>query len=103
METEQSISTIAKKLDLLSASEYAEFYNEYRREKGANQDFFSPDEITQWKKNGGTDWQDLMFRTAHTQNYKLSISGGIPKLQYEYDGHRRHFEGIEKSEIQFTV
>ena len=47
-----------------------------------------------------------MFRTAHTQNYKLSISGGIPKLQfgiYEYDGHRRHFEGIEKSEIQFTV
>ena len=26
-------------------------------------------------------WQDLMFRTAHTQNYKLSISGGIPKMQ----------------------
>lgn len=82
LETEQSISTIAKKLDLLSASEYAEFYNEYRREKGATQDFFSRDEINQWKKNGGTDWQDLMFRTAHTQNYKLSISGGIPKLQY---------------------
>ena len=56
---------------------------------------------------GGTDWQDLMFRTAHTQNYKLSISGGIPETSifgiYEYDGHRRHFEGIEKSEIQFTV
>ena len=96
LETEQSISTIAKKLDLLSASEYAEFYNEYRREKGANQDFFSPDEITQWKKNGGTDWQDLMFRTAHTQNYKLSISGGIPKLQYLVSMNMMDIEGILK-------
>ena len=96
METEQSISTIAKKLDLLSASEYAEFYNEYRREKGATQDFFSQDEITQWKKNGGTDWQDLMFRTAHTQNYKLSISGGIPKLQYLVSMNMMDIEGILK-------
>ena len=96
LETEQSISTIAKKLDLLSASEYAEFYNEYRREKGANQDFFSPDEITQWEKNGGTDWQDLMFRTAHTQNYKLSISGGIPKLQYLVSMNMMDIEGILK-------
>ena len=96
LETEQSISTIAKKLDLLSASEYAEFYNEYRREKGATQDFFSQDEINQWKKNGGTDWQDLMFRTAHTQNYKLSISGGIPKLQYLVSMNMMDIEGILK-------
>ena len=96
LETEQSISTIAKKLDLLSASEYAEFYNEYRREKGATQDFFSRDEINQWKKNGGTDWQDLMFRTAHTQNYKLSISGGIPKLQYLVSMNMMDIEGILK-------
>ena len=96
LETEQSISTIAKQLDLISASEYAEFYNEYRREKGATQDFFSQDEINQWKKNGGTDWQDLMFRTAHTQNYKLSISGGIPKLQYLVSMNMMDIEGILK-------
>ena len=64
LETEQSISTIAKKLDLLSASEYAEFYNEYRREKGATQDFFSRDEINQWKKNGGTKWHTLFSDTT---------------------------------------
>ena len=97
METEQSISTIAKKLDLLSASEYAEFYNEYRGKRGLIKISFLRMKSPQWKKKMGVqDWQDLMFRTAHTQNYKLSISGGIPKLQYLVSMNMMDIEGILK-------
>jgi len=93
-ETQQSYATIAKQYNMLSAAEYAGFYNEYRRELGSDHDYFSPEEIAEFEKTGGTDWQDLMFNNAYTQNYKLSISGGADNVDYIVSGNVRSAEGI---------
>jgi TonB-linked SusC/RagA family outer membrane protein len=34
----------------------------------------------------GTDWQDVMFRTAPSHNAQLSVSGGTEKTQYLFSG-----------------
>jgi len=34
----------------------------------------------------GTDWQDVMFRTAPSVNAQLSVSGGTEKTQYLFSG-----------------
>jgi TonB-linked SusC/RagA family outer membrane protein len=95
-DTQQTMSSIAKKLDLLSASDYAEFYNQYR-----GTEFYTQEQINNWKANGGLDWQDLIFHTAYTQNYKLSISGGTQKNQFVVSGNFLDAQGILKeSETQ---
>lgn len=42
----------------------------------------------------GTDWQRAIFRTALTQNYKLSISGGTPDVRYLLSGSYLDQQGI---------
>ncbi len=92
-ETQQNFGIASKEYDMLSAAEFATFYNEYRNNNGAT-DYFTEEEISEWEKNGGTDWQDLMLQTAHTQNYKLSLSGGTPKVRYYVSGNVRDANGI---------
>jgi len=93
-ETQQSWGTMAKEYDLLNTVDFANFYNEYRKNKGATADFYSADQINEWEENGGYDWQDLIFQTAYTQNYKLSVSGGTPQVRYLISGNVRDAEGI---------
>lgn len=91
----QSWNVLPKKIDLLNASEFAEAYNEYRKQKmGATTNFFSTDEIENFKKTGGTDWQDLIYRTARLQEYNLSLSGGNQKVQYMISGNVLDNEGL---------
>lgn len=47
-----------------------------------------PDEfITNPQQFGkGTDWQDVMFRTAPSHNAQLSVSGGTEKTQFMFSG-----------------
>ena len=93
-ETQQSWGTVAKKYDMLNAVEFAKFYNDYRKVKGSTSDFYSADQISDWTKNGGYDWQDLMFQTAYSKNYKLSTSGGSSKVRYYLSGNVRDAQGI---------
>ncbi len=75
------ISKIIKKYDLMNAYEYA---NALHDVVGLT---FPADELEAYK-NGtkGIDWQDLMFQTAYSQEYKLGISGGTAKTQYFISG-----------------
>jgi len=62
------ISTIAKKLDLLSASDFMKASDQYKLgliNKGAN-----------------TNWQNQIFQTAYTQSHNLSYSGGTDNGSY---------------------
>ena len=86
-ETQQSFSSLSKKMDMLGAEDYANFYNEY-----VGTDFYKPSD--RWRQHGGIDWQDLIFRTAHTQNYTLSASGGSSKLKYLVSGSALDVQGI---------
>ncbi|MDR1682409.1 MAG: TonB-dependent receptor [Candidatus Symbiothrix sp.] len=67
-----------KKLDLMSASEYLQFMNEQQKIATGN-DYYTPDQIADAGK--GTDWQDLVFRTAQVQNHSLNITGGNDMMQ----------------------
>ena len=72
-----TISQLNKKLDLLDPVSYMKIVNKKLKEGGAN-DIFSDSDIEEAENTPGygTDWQDEIFRLAHTNNYDLSITKG---------------------------
>lgn len=62
------ISTVSNKLDVLSADEY----------RKVNTDLG----LTFSDLGASTNWQDEIYRTAKTQDYNLSFSGGTEKTSY---------------------
>ena len=83
------INNLPKKYDIVDAGTYAELINTL---KGS--DYFSPDQITGYEKNGGTDWQDEIFQTGVTQNYQLSLTGGGKNTSYYLSGNYTDQTGI---------
>ncbi len=82
-----------KKLDLLNAADFATTVNERNAALGADPAFTS-EQIDQFKANGGTDWQDEIFRTAPTQEYQVDISGGNDRTTYYTSGNYLDQQGI---------
>jgi TonB-dependent starch-binding outer membrane protein SusC len=80
--TSLGISKIARKLDVFTAEE---FRREVPKTGGTIDD-----------KGASTDWQDEIFRTALTQDYNLSLSGGADKLTYFASFGMQRQEGIIK-------
>jgi TonB-dependent starch-binding outer membrane protein SusC len=74
-----SLQQVRKKLDLMNAEEYARFYNIFWNNT-QGQDFFTPQDIAGMGR--GTDWQNLVFRTAPVQNHNLNVSGGNDKTKF---------------------
>lgn len=93
-----SKSKLSKKLDLLGAADYARNINAVRLSQnggGINPlPVFSDAEISDFAKNGGTDWQDVIYRVATTQNHQLSISGATDKINYLVSAGYLDQEGI---------
>ncbi|RRA99258.1 SusC/RagA family TonB-linked outer membrane protein [Larkinella rosea] len=92
-ETSYSVQTLRKKLDLMNAKEYAQFYNEQ-----ATNDKLKP-YFTQAQIDGfgeGFDWQDLVFQNAPMQNTALNVSGGNEKTQFSVSGSVFNQDGIVK-------
>ncbi|MEP6628101.1 MAG: SusC/RagA family TonB-linked outer membrane protein, partial [Ginsengibacter sp.] len=73
-------SSIAKKLPVFSTDEYKK---EVAAVGGVLDD-----------KGGSTDWQDVITRTAVTQNHNLTLSGGANKLTYYASFGLQNQEGI---------
>ena len=82
------VSNATKKLDLLTASEWAQFQKEYFSNKGG----YTDAEIAALGK--GTDWQDAVLRTATQQAHELSINGGTEKNRYAFSGNYTDQDGI---------
>ena len=82
------VSNISKKLDLLNASEWAQFQKDYWGNKGG----YSDAEIAALGK--GTDWQDAVLRTAIQQSHELSITGGGDKSRYAFSANYTNQDGI---------
>lgn len=99
---------LAKKLDLLSPQQYAEFVADGRDNAwvyaGGNAsdhndkrntatvvkpEFRDPASIT-----SGTDWQDVIFRKSLVQNHELSATGGSKNVKYYLSGSYLDQEGI---------
>ncbi len=71
------VSNVYKRYDILGAYDYALALKEV---KGID---FSNEEMQSYQNGtAGIDWQDEIFRTGITQNYKLALSNGSEKTQY---------------------
>ena len=82
------VSNATKKLDLLGASEWAQFQKDYFSNKGG----YTDSEIAALGK--GTDWQDAVLRTATQQTHELSINGGTEKNRYAFSANYTDQDGI---------
>ncbi|MBC6698359.1 SusC/RagA family TonB-linked outer membrane protein [Hymenobacter puniceus] len=88
----RGVQSVTRKLDMLSASEYAVINNESRLAKGLP---IVVDKLRDPASLGeGTDWQDLVFRRAQIQNYSLSATGGSDKARYAVSGTYFQQDGI---------
>ncbi|MGD9558878.1 MAG: SusC/RagA family TonB-linked outer membrane protein, partial [Mangrovibacterium sp.] len=75
--------------ELTDAKEYAVIANEWLK-NGGQAPYFNVDEV----ENPGTDWQDVVLRTAPVQNHTISFSGSSEKTRYSFSGNYYDQEGI---------
>jgi len=78
-------------VDMLNASQFASMHNEMMSANGQAQNpaFANPPSL-----GNGTNWLDLLFRSAPMQNYSMSYSGGGPKSTYYASGTVLDQQGI---------
>ncbi|WP_158618277.1 TonB-dependent receptor [Chitinophaga lutea] len=88
-----SSSQVIKKMDLLNAAEFATTVNERATAIGTTKPFTDA-QIDGFRKNGGTDWQDEIFRNALGQEYMLSLAGGNDKSGYFISGNYLNQDGV---------
>ena len=88
--------TLRKKLDLLNAGDYADVVNANRTETGGTA-VYTPAQVAGFRANGGTDWQDQIFRKALQQSHQVSVAGGSDKFSYFVSGNYLNNEGIIKN------
>ncbi|MCF2442700.1 TonB-dependent receptor [Dyadobacter sp. CY345] len=85
------VQKIRKKLDLMDATQYAQFYNEQASNDGLAP-HFTQDQINGFGK--GTDWQDQVLQTAPVQNHSVSVNGGSEKTRFSISGSNFNQDGI---------
>ena len=90
-ESSFGVQTLRKKLDLMNATEYANFYNEQQVNDGGSA-YFTQDQIS--KFGNGFDWQDFCYRSAPVVRNSISISGGNAKTQFAVSGSVFNQQGI---------
>ena len=83
-----SVSTIAKKLDVMNASEYVDFIKNYYGEdssayQGLGWKEFNADGTPNYAAGTyDTDWQDEIYRNGISQEHNVSLTGGINKQSW---------------------
>ena len=82
------VSHVAKKLDLMNASQWARYQKDYWSNKGG----YTDEQIAQLGE--GTDWQDAVLRDALSQSHELSINGGTEKSRYAFSANYTDQDGI---------
>lgn len=88
-----STSEVIKRYDVLPAGEFAEIVNARSTAVGTGLPFTN-EQIAQYKQNGGTDWQSLVFRNGSGQQHQLTLSGGGDKTTFLVSGNYLNQNGI---------
>ncbi|UFH53396.1 TonB-dependent receptor [Spirosoma sp. KNUC1025] len=88
-----STSEVIKRYDVLPAGEFAEIVNARATAVGSGLPF-TTDQIAQFKQNGGTDWQSLVFRNGSGQQHQITLSGGSDKTTFLVSGNYLNQNGI---------
>ena len=86
-------SEILNTYDLMDAGTFAETANHRAADLGANP-VFTDQEVADFKRNGGTNWQDEIYRTGGGPEFQLDYSGGGEKVSYFVSANYLDQEGI---------
>ena len=93
-ESSFSSQSLIRKLDLMNATEYAQFYNIQAVNDGF-EPYFTESEVNGFGE--GFDWQDFMFQNAPMLTNSLNINGGTSKTKFSISGSTLNQEGIVKN------
>lgn len=95
------VQTIAKKLDMMNAKEYALLVNEARTNDGQSAVFPNQNDLYNFPDPSslgeGVDYQDEVFTDAPIQNYNLNVTGGNEQVRYAITGNYFGQDGIIKN------
>lgn len=106
---EFGISRVNRRIDMMDAKEWIDFEIAARNNTWATilknnpnavrgMDTKIPVEFSdpEWlaRIGNGTDWQDVLFRTAYTHNAQVSASGGSDKTQFMFSGGYLNQQGV---------
>jgi TonB-linked SusC/RagA family outer membrane protein len=114
---EYGLSKVNRKVDMMDAQQWIQYYIDARNNawvlldpvnnkptddntkrstvSGAKNYMIPPDFINNPEQFGkGTDWQDVMFRTAQSNNAQVSINGGTEKTSYLFSVGYLGQEGV---------
>ena len=84
----------ARRVELLNATEYLEFFNESASNDGYGENFYGEIGVAD---SANADWQDAVLRTAPISSSELAVSGGTDKLAYRVSGNWFDQEGIVRA------
>lgn len=89
---------VAKKIDMLNASEYATLKLEAYKNANITPSLTNQSILDYVIANNrkGTDWQDEIMRTGSTQNYNVNVSGGSERNKYDFGGTYSSERGVIK-------
>ncbi len=76
--------------DKLDAYEYAQEINVLQN------NFYTDDQLVEFKKNGGVDWQNEVLQSCWNQNYHLSVDGGSQNVKFHISGQYKKLNGLLK-------
>jgi len=98
---EQGLQAVTRRVKMMNAQEWIRYYIAARNNawvdagaghsasdpnsaRGGNKAYLIPDEFLSdpGKFGNGTNWQDVLFRTAQSRNVQASVSGGTDRAQY---------------------
>ena len=80
-----------KRYDMLNAQQYAIVANEWLKNSNLSP-YFSKEQIDGFGE--GTEWQDVLLRTAPIQSHTITFSGGSEKNTYSLSGNFFEQQGI---------
>lgn len=100
---EYGVQDVTRRIKLMDAQQFVQYYVDAHNNawvaSGAGRSasdpnsvrgsaYRIPDDFTNNPQQfgAGTNWQDVMFRSAPLQNYQLSVSGGTEKTQWLFSG-----------------
>jgi TonB-linked SusC/RagA family outer membrane protein len=89
-----SVASQLKKYKLLNAGDFATLVNQHDADMGLSNKTFTDEEIADYYKNGGFDYQDAIFRTSASTQQQLSVSGGSDKTKFHVSGNYLQNNGI---------
>jgi TonB-linked SusC/RagA family outer membrane protein len=85
LSTYGGVSNVVKRLNVLDRSQYIDLMTELN-------------EVADWTKyKANTNWQDVIFRDAYTQNYQLALNGGSDNTQYYVSGGWIKDDGVARN------